>query len=165
MTLFASRLAALALAGSFFACPALSFAHEAKIGALTLGHPWTRATPARAPVAGGYTKITNAGPEADRLIGGTADFAGRVEIHEMTMSNGVMTMRKLANGLEIKPGATLDLKPGSFHIMFLDLKGPLKEGEMAKGTLTFEKAGSVAVQFKVESMGAQSAGAQGEHAH
>lgn len=162
MTLF-SRLSALALAGSFIAYPAGSFAHEAKIGSLILGHPWTRATPARAPVAGGYTKITNAGTESDRLIGGTAEFAGRVEIHEMTMNNGVMTMRHLPTGLEIKAGATVELKPGSFHIMFLDLKQPLKQGEMAKGTLTFEKAGTVAVEFKVESMGAQGA-APGDHA-
>ena len=92
MTRFVRRLSAFALAGAFFALSPLAFAHEAKIGALTLGHPWTRATPARAPVAGGYTKITNAGTESDRLIGGTAEFAGRVEIHEMTMSNGVMTI-------------------------------------------------------------------------
>lgn len=73
----------------------------------------------------------------------------------MAMSNGVMTMRGLPDGLELKPGAKTELKPGSYHIMFMDLKRQLKEGESIKGTLTFEKAGQVPVEFKVESVGAR----------
>ena len=126
-------------------------------GPLTISSPWIRATPAGAPVAGGYLTLINKGSEADRLVGGSVDFAGKVEIHEMAMANGVMTMRALPAGLELKPGASVELKPGSFHIMFMNLKRPLKQGESASGSLTFEKAGTIPVQFTIESMGAQSA--------
>jgi copper(I)-binding protein len=91
-----------------------------KVGNLVVEAPWVRATPQGAQVAGGYMKITNTGKEADRLIGGTIDHARRFEIHEMTMVDNVMRMRPLPNGLEIKPGETVELKPGGYHIMGLD---------------------------------------------
>src|SRR5829696_5659850 len=77
-------LAALALAAQ---------AHEFKVGAIEISHPWARATPKGATVAGGYVKITNTGKEADRLAGGSSPVAGRFEIHHMSMNNGVMQMR------------------------------------------------------------------------
>ncbi len=57
--------------------------------------------------------ITNAGSMPDRLIGGTFPMAGRFEVHEMAVTDGVMRMRELAKGLEIKPGETVELKPGA----------------------------------------------------
>ncbi len=93
-----------------------------KAGALTIEAPWARATPGGAQVAGGFMKITNTGSEPDRLVGGTVPFAGRFEVHEMTMDGGVMKMRELSKGLEIKPGETVELKPGGYHVMFMDLK-------------------------------------------
>src|SRR3990172_8457776 len=92
------------------------------LGPLHIAHPWARATPKGASVAGGYMKITNKGAAPDRLVGGSAGFAGRFELHEMTMEQGVMKMRPLAAGLEIKPGQTVELKPGSYHVMFMGLK-------------------------------------------
>lgn len=161
----AQRLSAsaLALAGLLaFAGPAL--AHDYTAGALKIAHPWSRATPATAKVAGGYAKIANGGDAADRLVSASApDIAGRVEIHEMAVKDGVMTMRPLEAGLPVPAGTTVELKPGSYHIMFLDLKRPLKEGERVKGTLTFEKAGTVAVEFAVEGMGARGAQEHGDH--
>jgi uncharacterized protein YcnI/copper(I)-binding protein len=132
-----------------------------KKGAITVDGPWARATPGGAKVAGGYMKITNAGAEADRLIGGTVPFAGRFEVHEMATQGGVMTMRPLTKGLEIKPGTTVELKPGGYHVMFMDLKSGLKEGQTVKGTLKFEKAGTVEVEFKVGPIGG--GGASGGH--
>src|SRR5262245_28121050 len=122
-----------------FAGPAL--AHDYNVGSLNIGHPWARATPKGAAVAGGYLKITNKGKEADRLIGGSAEFAGRFEIHEMSDEGGVMKMRHLPKGIEIKPGETVELKPGSIHVMFMDLKTPLVKDQKPrpKGTLVFEK--------------------------
>jgi copper(I)-binding protein len=128
-----------------------------KVGAITVAAPWTRATPGGAKVAGGYLKLTNAGPSADRLIGGISDIAGRLELHEMAMNNGVMQMRPLNGGIDIKPGETVELKPGGLHVMFMDLKRQLKQGETAKVTLEFEKAGKVEVTFKVDSIGGTSA--------
>lgn len=135
-----------------------------KVGALVLEAPWIRATPGGAQVAGGYVKITNTGTEPDRLVGGTFPVAAAVEVHEMAMTDGVMKMRGLPNGLEIKPGASVDLKPGGYHLMFQKLQNPLKEGQTVKGTLAFEKAGSVEVEYKVMPIGSGGSGGGG-HSH
>jgi copper(I)-binding protein len=94
-----------------------------KVGDIVIEAPWVRATPQGAQVAGGYMKITNTGKETDRLIGGTLDQARRFEVHEMTMDNGVAKMRPLTNGLEIKPGTTVELKPGGYHVMGTGVAG------------------------------------------
>jgi len=130
-------------------------------GSLKIERPWTRATPSGAKVAGGYMTITNTGTEPDRLVGGSLPLAGRFEVHEMTMDGGVMKMRELQGGLEIKPGQTVQLKPGGYHVMFMELKELLKQGETLKGQLRFLKAGTVDVEYKVESVGAQSPGHHG----
>jgi periplasmic copper chaperone A len=132
-------------------------------GTLRIGHPWTRATPNSARVGGGYLTVTNTGPTADRLVGGTLVEASRVEIHQMTMEAGVMKMHPVEGGLEIPPGETVTLKPGGYHMMFMDLKGQFKQGEMIKGTLVFEKAGTVPVEFKVEAIAAGAPGTSHEH--
>jgi copper(I)-binding protein len=124
-----------------------------KAGALQIEAPWLRATPGGAKVGAGYLRITNTGSEADRLTGASMPLAARGEVHEMTMRNGVMHMAGLAQGLAIPPGKTVELKPGGFHLMFLDLKGALKQGEKVDVTLTFERAGSVTVPFPVEGLG------------
>ena len=133
-------------------------AHDYVVGSIGIDHPWTRATPKNAPVAGGYLKITNTGTTPDRLIGGSVEVAKRFEIHEMKMDGGVMKMRELKDGLDIAPGATVELKPGSYHIMMMNLSRPLTKGEKVKGSLTFEKAGKVDVEFAVEAVGASPAG-------
>jgi hypothetical protein len=138
-------------------------AHDYKIGDLKIDHPWTRATPGGAKVAGGFMKITNTGSQPDRLIGGSAVPAGIFEVHEMRMEGNVMKMRALEKGIEIKPGQTVELKPGGFHVMFMDLNSPFKEGERIKGTLVFEKAGTIEVEYKVEARG--SSGGHGAHNH
>jgi len=144
-------------------------ARDYKAGSLELKHPWVRATPKGAPVGGGYLTITNAGTAPDRLIGGSSPVAGKLEIHEMKMVSGVMKMRPLAKGLEIKPGQTVELKPGSYHLMFMKLKQPFVKGTSIKGTLVFEKAGKVEVEYAVESMGASSpmdhGGMKMQHGH
>lgn len=142
----------------------LASAHEFKAGALKIGHPWTRATPAGAKVGGGYLTIENTGSTADRLVSASASFAGKTEIHEMAVTNGVMTMRPLDKGLAIAPGAKVEFKPGGYHIMFMELKQPIEQGNVPKAILTFEKAGTVEVELKVEPVGARSSGAS-EHKH
>jgi uncharacterized protein YcnI len=124
-----------------------------KAGAITVEQPWSRATPGGAKVGGGYVRITNTGSAPDRLVGGSFPLASRVEVHEMRLEGDVMRMKPVEGGLEIKPGATVELKPGGFHLMFMDLKEPLKEGQTIKGTLVFEKAGPIDVDYTVRSMG------------
>lgn len=140
-------------------------AADYSVGALRISDPWSRATPAGAKVGAGYLTITNTGREPDRLVGGNALVSGLFEIHEMAMIDNVMRMRALPKGLEIKPGETIALRPGSFHIMFMDLKQPLKEGQPIKGTLVFEKAGTVAIEYRVESLGAKESTGGGHHKH
>ncbi len=136
-------------------------AHDYKIGDLEIAHPWTRATPKGAKVAGGYLKITNQGAAPDRLVSARFELAPRVEIHEIVRTGGTASMRELKAGLEIKPGASVELKPGGYHIMFMDLKQPLERGQRIKGALTFEKAGTIEVEFTVEAAGAPAPGAHG----
>src|ERR1700750_2141952 len=137
---------------------ATSGAATFKLGDLTVTSPWTRATPGGAKIAGGYLKITNNGTSADRFVGAKSDTSDRVEIHEMSLSDGVMKMRPLPNGLEIKPGETVELKSGGYHLMFMDLRQPLKQGDTFKATLQFEKAGSLDVNFSVRALGATNGG-------
>lgn len=134
-----------------FSAAAVS-AHEFKLGELVIDHPVARATPPNAPVSGGYMTIHNNGTEADRLLSGEAAFAARVEIHEMSMEGEVMKMRQLTDGLEIPAGGEVVLKSGGYHIMFIGLEQQIKEGEKYPVTLVFEKAGSVEVEFNVETI-------------
>jgi hypothetical protein len=128
-------------------------AHEYKAGSIEIKHPWARATPKGATVAGGYMKLINTGTTPDRLIGGTNSDSEKFEMHEMSMEGSVMKMRPLPNGIEIKPGETVELKPGGYHLMFVGLKQPFEKGKRVKGTLQFEKAGTVEVEYAVEAVG------------
>ena len=147
------KFALAALATSLFAAPAR--AEEVKAGELVITQAWSRATPSGAKIAGGYLTIENKGTAADRLVGGSGNIAGKVEVHEMAVNNGVMTMRPLDKGLAIEPGKTVKLAPGGYHLMLQELKGPFKEGEKVPVTLTFEKAGKVAVSLDVQGVGAK----------
>jgi periplasmic copper chaperone A len=139
-----------------------ALAEDYSIGTLQIGNPWTRATPKGSTVAGGYMKITNKGSAPDRLVGGSAAVAGRFEVHSMVMEQGVAKMRPVSGGLEIKPGETVDLKPGSMHVMLMGLKQPLEKGQKVKGTLEFEKAGKVEIEYAVEALGVS---APAKHGH
>jgi periplasmic copper chaperone A len=147
-----SKVLILAAALVLIAAPGL--AQTYKLGSIEIVQPWARATPKGATIGAGYMKITNTGSEPDRLVGGSASFAGRFEVHSMTMEQGVMKMREVKDGLEIKPGETVELKPGGYHVMFVDLKEPLKQGEDVSVTLKFAKAGTIDVKYPVEAAGA-----------
>lgn len=122
---------------------------EVKAGDLVIAAPVIKATPPNAPVSGGYMNISNSGTAGDRLVSGSADFAGKVEIHEMAMEGDVMKMRPVKGGLEIPAGGSVELKPGGFHVMFVGLKEQMKPGEKRKAKLVFEKAGEVELEFDV----------------
>src|SRR5436309_10092953 len=152
-------VAGAALLAVFLAAPVR--AEEVKAGDLVITQAWSRATPGGAKIGGGYLTIENKGSQPDRLIGGTADVADRVQLHEMAVNNGVMTMRPLENGLVIDPGKTVKLAPGGYHLMLVDLKRPLKQGDKLPITLEFEKAGHVKLSLEVQGIGAQGPGAEG----
>ncbi len=133
-------------------------AEDVTAGALKISAPWARATPKGASVGGGYMTITNTGTTPDHLIGGASAISSRFEVHAMKMDNGVMKMRPVAGGLEIKPGQTVTLDPEGNHVMLVGLKHQLKQGEHFKATLEFAKAGKVDVDFTVEGIGAMHGG-------
>ncbi len=119
--MFARRFA---LATLLTAVAVSAHAKDYKLGDLEIANPWSRATPATAPTAAGFLTITNKGAAPDRLIAVRASAANKAEIHEMKMDGAIMRMREAEKGLEIPPGATVELKPGGFHIMFMELKRP-----------------------------------------
>jgi copper(I)-binding protein len=131
-----------------------AIAEDYSIGTIEIGKPWTRATPKGATVAGAYMTLRNKGSAPDRLLSGSSSVAGRFEVHSMVMEQGVAKMRPVEGGLEIKPGETVELKPGSFHAMLVGLKQPLQKGQKVKGTLEFEKAGKIDIEYAVEALGA-----------
>ncbi len=141
---------AAALVLTSFAHSATGQAHGATIGALVIDHPWSRETMASAMVAAGFMSITNNGQEDDRLTEATAEISGMVQLHEMKLENGVMKMSEVLDGIVIPAGQTVELKPKSLHLMFMHIKAHPKQGGMFKGTLTFEKAGTVEIEFAVE---------------
>jgi copper(I)-binding protein len=159
MNRLSHTLAYAALAVALFAAPVRA-EEGGKI--LVITQAWSRATPGGARIAGGYLTIANMGNVPDRLIGGSSDIAGKVEVHEMAMNNGVMTMRPLDKGLVIEPGKTVKLAPGGYHLMMFDLKSPLKQGDKVPVTLEFEKAGKVGLLLDVQGVGAQGPAGAGD---
>jgi copper(I)-binding protein len=151
-----AAIACAAMLASVQGAPAR--AEDVKAGDLVISQAWSRATPSGAKTGGGYLTIENKGSVPDRLVGGSADVAGSIQVHEMSMERGVMKMRPVEGGLTIEPGKTVKLAPGGYHLMMMDLKKPLKQGDKVPVTLEFEKAGKVTVSLDVGRVGAQGPG-------
>ena len=131
------------------------------LGTLEISGAYARATPPGAPVGGAFLTIANSGAE-DRLVAVRApEISDDAQIHEMAMQGEVMQMRALPDGLTIPAGGTVELKPGGYHIMFMDLKKPLAEGATLVVTLEFEKAGPVELPMTVGPMGSGKHDAKG----
>ena len=150
----------LVAAACTLAAPCWAQAHEFKLGAIKIGHPYARATAPGQPAGGGFLKLENGGG-ADRLVSARAAVSNAVELHTMSMDGDVMRMRQV-DGIDLPAGKTVELKPGGLHIMFTGLKAPLKAGDKFPLTLKFEKAGEVTVDVVVE---APKAAAAPAHKH
>ena len=136
-----------------------TLAADYDVGSIHIAQPWSRATPKGATAGAGYMTITNKGTTPDKVSCVSDDASAQCEIHSMTMEGGVMKMRPVEGGLEIKPGETVTLAPSGFHVMFNQLKHPLEQGKTVKATLKFEKAGTVDVEYPVMAIGASAPGA------
>lgn len=141
------------LAAALIVLAAPLYAHEITSGNLKISHPWVRATAKSTTLTAGYVKITNTGKEADKLTGASLNGTGKAELHTTIMEGDVMKMRALPEGVVIKPGETVEFKPSGNHIMFMELGKSLSEDTYEKGTLVFEKAGKVDVEFAVQGAG------------
>jgi len=140
-------------------------AQDVKAGDLVISQAWARATPASAKVGGGYLTIENKGTAPDKLTGGSTDAAAKLEVHQMSMDNGVMKMHPVEGGLTIAPGKTVTLAPGGYHLMMTDIKHPFKQGGKVPVTLEFEKAGKVSISLDVQGIGARAPHAAGGAGH
>ncbi|WP_245294717.1 copper chaperone PCu(A)C [Rhizobium rhizosphaerae] len=165
-TLMRRPVQTLAVAGALLVGVSLAAPASAEppvtLGDLTIEQPVARAMLPGAKVGGGYVTIVNCGQTADRLVSAASPLAGSVQIHSMTMDGGVMQMREMKEGLEIPAGGTLALKPGSYHLMFVNPKAPFKQGDHVKASLTFEKAGTAEVEFLVGPAAGALPGADGK---
>lgn len=144
------RSLALASAVSLAALTGIASAEDIKAGAVVITDVWSRASPMFTDASAGFMVIKNTGAEDDTLVTATAEITPVVQVHEMKMENDVMKMAELKDGLAIPAGATVELKPGGYHIMFMGLKALPREGDVFKGTLTFAKGGTVDVQYVVK---------------
>ena len=149
---------ALATALSALLLSTDSMSREYTIDKLVINKVHAFETPPGAQTAGGYLTITNTGTEDDTLISGTSSFADVTQVHEMKMENNIMKMRHLETGLAIPAGATIELSPGGYHMMFMQLTQPLKDGDSLAASLTFSKAGELPVDFQVVDRRKQEAG-------
>ncbi len=144
----------VALAGTSVLASPVAAADGYDVGRIHISQPWSRATPKGAAAGAGYMTLTNNGTARDKVSCVADDASAQCQIHTMTMEGGVMKMRPVEGGLEIKPGETVSLKPGGNHMMFLSLKRPLEQGGTVKATLKFEHAGSIEVDYPVLAIGA-----------
>jgi copper(I)-binding protein len=130
---------------------------------LTISTPWARATPGGAKVGAAYLSLKLPASIDDTLVAASSPVAGSVELHTHMHDGGVMRMRRL-DKIAVGGGNTVTFRPGGLHIMLIDLKQPLKEGDRVPLTLRFEKAGEVALDVPVLKVGSPGpGGADGEH--
>jgi periplasmic copper chaperone A len=132
-----------------FCLPLAGMAEAQPSAGIEISHPWARATPASAHNGAVYLKILNHGSDADTLTGAATPIAAKAELHTSLNENGVMKMRPLAS-VPVTAGGSAEFKPGGMHIMLIGVIHPLKVGDSFPLTLTFAKAGPVAVTVMVE---------------
>ena len=138
----------------------------AEMARIEVAGAWARPTAGPSRMSAAYMTIANKGATDDRLKSARTPKAKSVELHQTTMTaDGVMQMRQLTDGLEIPAGGEVKLEPGSYHLMFKELKAPAVEGVKFPATLTFEKAGTVKVEFSVEKAGEKAGGEMDHSAH
>ena len=135
---------ALALAAASF-----SEAHEHHAKTIEIAAAWVRPA-AKGQNSAAYLTVKNAGEETDTLVSVETPAAEKAELHETRDEQGVMKMQALKEGIAIKPGASVEFKPGSYHIMLFSLKKPLEAGDSVPLTINFAKAGPVIADAKVE---------------
>ncbi len=129
------------------------YAQSVKVDTVSVSDAYTRATAPGQQVAGGFMRIENKGNVPDQLLSASSSAAGEVQLHEMGMEGNVMKMRQVKD-IAVPANGTVELKPGGFHLMFLNLKGPFVAGETVPVKLKFAKAGDVEVKFPVNAAGA-----------
>lgn len=156
-------LIALALLAALPACGQVE--HHPTADAIVVTLPWSREIPPNAPVAAGFMSIENRGDGDDRLVAVRSDAAERVEIHEVRHEDGMARMRQLVDGLPLPAGATVELRPGGYHLMFIAPREGFTAGKRVRATLVFAEAGELEVEFDVRSASTTAPPRGSGHAH
>jgi len=153
-----NRILAIAVAGILAVMAGTAVAKDFKAGDIVVSDVWARASASKMMKAGAaFAMLTTTGNEMDRLVAASAPVSERTELHTHLMENGIMKMRQV-QAIEVHPGEPTMLQPGGLHIMFINLRAPLEEGQQIPVTLTFEKAGQVVVTATVMGPGAKGPG-------
>lgn len=147
----------LVIVGALLGLAATVQAAEYKAGAISVVDPWARASAGMARTGAAYARLVNTGDTEDRLISAASPVAEKVEIHTHIQEGNVLRMREV-EAIPLPPGTTVTLEPGGYHLMLMGLERRLEKGERVPGTLVFERAGTVAVEFQVEGVAAHSPG-------
>jgi copper(I)-binding protein len=164
MTRLLTTALALAAILAPSAAPSAALAGDYKLGALTVRQPWSR--PAQAGMNGvGFLTLVNAGKTPITLKGAESPAAGKIEIHQSAMANGVMTMRRQDAGVVIPPGGEVAFAPGGYHFMLLGLKQAQEPGQKVPVTLVFGNGRKIQVELTVQLAPPPAARAAPEHAH
>lgn len=135
-----------------------ALAADYHVGSLQISQPWARATPKGADSGAAYMTVTNTGSRPERLSCVSSDASAKCQIHEMSMDNGVMKMRLVEGGVQVKPGETITFKPGGYHVMLVDLKAQLQQGKTVEATLKVDNGGTAQVEFPIAAIGAPAPG-------
>jgi copper(I)-binding protein len=142
-----AALAALTLSAPAFAPPA--FAGDYRAGGIEVRRPWTR--PAQAGMNGvGYLTLANVGAKPVKLIGVETPAARSATLHQSSMANGVSSMRPVAGGLTIAPGAKVEFSPGGYHLMLMGLTKAQALGGKVPLTLVFDGDRKMRIDLSVE---------------
>ena len=134
---------------TFILLSSQSFSETIPFKGLVLSDFWIKKVIANNNITAGYIKIENKNEKNERLISVVSDFSKRTEIHDMYIKNNVMIMKHLEQGVLIKSKSLLDFKPGSLHIMFIDLTKSLKKTKLQKVKFNFKNAGSIVVNMPI----------------
>ena len=126
-----------------------SFANSIKFNGLILSNFWIKETIGNHKMTSGYLTIENKNSVDERLLSLTSEIAKKNQLHNMIVKNDIMKMENLNNGIVIRAKSKLSLKPGSYHIMFMKLRKPLKITKKYKVILNFKNAGSVTLEMPV----------------
>jgi copper(I)-binding protein len=124
-------------------------AADFSVAGLELNDLWVRASVPGQTTGAGYLHINNSSATADRLLWAESDAATRTELHQVITEDGVAKMRQVA-GIDIPAHGSAKLSPGGFHVMFLQLTGPFKQGSIVPVVLKFKNAGEIRVNFTVK---------------
>jgi len=129
-------------------CLLLALVASPALAQIKIENAWSRATAPGAKIAAGYMTLRNASKAPDKLVAASSPAAEKVETHVTVKDGDIFRMREV-KGYDVPAGGAFELKPGGAHLMLVNVRAPLKEGDKVPLTLRFERAGEVKTELNV----------------